>query len=826
MDETEGKVGIVGIGASAGGIEALQALFAALPPDLGLAYVVVVHISPHYESELAEILGRKTDMPVIEVNDDQSFNLEADHVYVISPARKLEINDTFIGASPFDEPRGQRSAIDVFFRSLAASHGDGFAIILSGGGSDGVLGANAVKQAGGVVLVQDPAEAAHAGMPGAVIAAGIADVVAPVEELAHRLVELARTKRRIQPLLRPAPERPLDDGDEAPLRRIFELVRARTGHDFSRYKRTTIMRRLARRMQLNHRLSLPDYLSYLQGDPEEVRALFDDLLITVTSFFRDPEAWEALRLQVIAPLVAQADATEPIRVWVPACATGEEAYSLAMLFREEIGRRGVHVDLIIFASDVDENALAQGREGVYPAAIAADVPEARLKRYFRGEGDQYRVTSEIRDCIVFATHNALRDPPFSQIHLVSCRNLLIYLNRELQHHLQGVFRYACRDDGYLFLGISESVDPERFDAVDKQHRIFRARAGTQRRLPQVPPAPHVPEQLGRERAAERSHRPVADFHLAALEGMAPPSVLVDGKWNTAHLSPSAGRYLNPRGGRPSYSVMDLVRPELADELRAALTHVFDESTHYLSPFVPVQFNGTPRLVALLAQPAAADEAGNGTALVMFLEGGEAPAVDQPKPTGAGDQEVTHLRDELRRVEQRLQRMRQDHLTAFEDLRAANEELQSLNEEYRSTTEELETSKEELQSVNEELQTVNHELKVKLEEVSQANNDLENFMAATDIAMLFLDRELCIKRYTPRLADLFNIKDHDYGRPIGDLTHHLDYDQLEDDARRVLTDLAPQEREVHDHEGRAMLARMRPYRTAEDRIDGVVITFVD
>jgi len=499
MDDTHPRLSIVGIGASAGGIEALQAFFDALAPDLGLAYVMVVHLSPHHESELAQILQRRTKMPVREVKDDQKLDLAPNSVYVISPDRKLEITDTAIGASPFAEPRGERAAIDVFFRSLAGTHGDGFAVILSGGGSDGALGPRAVKEAGGVVLVQDPREAAHEGMPRAVILGEVADLVLPVRELAYRLGESARDKPRILAAMRPAlAEQGLEDSEEATLQRIFELIRARTGHDFARYKRTTVLRRLARRMQLNHRVNVADYLRYLQDNPEEVRALFDDLLITVTTFFRDPEAWEALRVQVIVPLVERADPSTGLRAWVPGCATGEEAYSLAMLFREEIGRRGVHTDLTIFASDVDEGALAIGREGRSPAAISADVSQARLERFFRAEDDHYRVTSELRDSVVFAAHSALRDPPFSHLHLISCRNLLIYLDRQLQQQLQGVFRYACRDDGYLFLGVSESADTELFEPLDKHHRIFRARPAPHLRLGQVPVAPALPEAVERE----------------------------------------------------------------------------------------------------------------------------------------------------------------------------------------------------------------------------------------------------------------------------------------------------------------------------------------
>jgi two-component system, chemotaxis family, CheB/CheR fusion protein len=765
---------------------------------------------------------------VVEVGDRQELKIEADCVFVIAPDRKLVATATTITAVPFDDVRERRASIDVFFRSLAETHHDCFAVVLSGGGSDGSLGARAVKEAGGVVLVQDPREAAHEAMPRAVIAAEVADIVAPVGALAERLVELVRHGREIAPLIREG-RTATPDTDETALRRIFDLVRARTGHDFSRYKRSTILRRLARRIQLTHRSGLDHYLALLRENPEEIHALFDDLLITVTAFFRDPASWEALRTHVVVPLVEGLQPDESIRVWVPGCATGEEAYSLAILFREEVARRDIACELVVFGSDVDQGALATARDGVYPAAIAADVSEARLARWFRAEGDHYRVSNEIRDSVVFALHSVLRDPPFSKLNLISCRNLLIYLDRELQQQLQNVFRYGLRDDGYLFIGVSETADPDFFEPVDKQYRIFRTRGravGAPMRLPQLPDVPLPPPSVERVRERHaRARRSTAETHLEVLEQLAPPSVPIDEHWNIQHLSETAGRFLQPRGGPPTHTLMDLVRPELADELRATLHRAFELRESCLSSFVPVRFNGTPKLVAVLVQPRPRHEGRTQDALVTFLEGGDAEKLPDDRGDASDTNVTVGLRDKLRIADQRLETMRQEHSLAYEDLRAVNEELQSLNEEYRSTTEELETSKEELQSVNEELQTVNNELKLKLEEAARANNDLENFMAATDFPMLFLDRNLCIKRYTAALRHVFNIKKQDEGRPIADLTHNVLYDDLEKDAARVLVDLAPVERRVRSREGGELTVRIRPYRTLDDKIDGVVVTFV-
>jgi two-component system CheB/CheR fusion protein len=515
----------------------------------------------------------------------------------------------------------------------------------------------------------------------------------------------------------------------------------------------------------------------------------------------------------------------------PSATTGEEAYTLAMLFCEEMTRRDTRRDLIIFASDVDEGALATAREGLYPASIAADLTETRLARFFRPEGDHYRVTGEIRGCIVFASHSVLRDPPFSKLHLVTCRNLLIYLDREVQQQVQGIFRYALNDDGFLFIGVSETADSELFAPVDKQHRLFRPRRAATSPPARLPQVTVIPQALERSRGrAPRLRGATTDIHLGALEQHAPPSVLVDEQWNVEHLSDSAGRFLQQRGGPPAVAVTELVRPELLDETRNALHGAFENRRSSLSRFVPVHFDGGgARRVGVLAQLRPGEDGAPDRAILFFLEAGEGD-YEPPRLEGRDGETrssvVTGLRDSLRVAEQRFEGMRQEHSMAYEDLRAANEELQSLNEEYRSTTEELETSKEELQSVNEELQTVNQELKSKLEEVSRANNDLENFVAATDVPMLFLDKHLCIKRYTPPLLDIFKLKAHDQGRPIGDLTHTLVYDDLEKDARRVLNDLTPIERPVRTRDGEDVVVRIRPYRTAEDKIDGVVVTFIE
>jgi two-component system CheB/CheR fusion protein len=817
--ETTSHCPTVAIGSSAGGVAALQALFEGTRNDLGLAYVVVAHLEPTRPSELAAILRRRTQMPIYEVED--SLPLQPDRVYVIPPDRRLVIADNRIAAQPFDEPRGRRAPIDLFFRSLAEQHGDGFAIVLSGAGSDGSVGIKAIKEGGGVVLVQDPADAEYSSMPRSAIATGMADIVAPASELGARLAVLAQSRHRLQPI-------ETLDGDAA-LRRVMAILRARTGHDFSLYKRPTILRRLARRMQLNRVDNLDAYTTFLRENVEEVQALFGFLLISVTTFFRDPDSFEALSKKVITHFFDQDRSDDPVRVWVTGCATGEEAYSLAILLLEEASRRDVRPDIQIFATDMDEGALATAREGRYPTAIEADVSEDRLRRFFTREGDHYRVRKEVRDLVVFATHSMLKDPPFSRLDLVSCRNLLIYLERDVQVQLAGTLRYALKPGGFLFLGSAESADgvPSLFRAVDREHRIYQAMSDGERHLPMLPrgqlmprlDTPPMPKTQG-----VMLPQTAATTHREALEKDAPPSILVDEEYRILHLSESAGRYLAPSGGPLSTALTHLARPELRLDIRSGLHRALERGETTLSLAIPVRFNGAPHRVFVQIRPAPPTEDGRPRALVLFFEGGP---VDVTAVAGqADDGVIAQLQEELQITRERLVHSREEYEAANEELRAANEELQSINEEYRSTAEELETSKEELQSMNEELQTLNSELKMKLEGVSRAHSDLQNLMAATEVGTLFLDTALRIKLFTPHISDLFRVTLSDEGRSITDFTHRLRYADLEADARVVLKNLAPIEREVESDEGRWYLTRLRPYRTLDDRIDGVVLTFVD
>jgi two-component system CheB/CheR fusion protein len=820
-----GAVPVVSIGASAGGITALQVFFEALPPRVGAAFVVIVHLDPERSSELSRIIGARTSMRVIEV--EQDTRVEPDTVYVIPPNRRLLVSNGNISSAAFDEPRGHRAPIDQFFRSMADQYGDGFAVILTGSGSDGTVGVKAVKESGGLILVQDPSEAEYPSMPRSAIASGVADFVLPVREIAARMPELVRTKQQIM-------GDNIADKDEDVFRRILAHLRQKTGHDFAHYKRATVGRRLARRMQVTHAATIQDYMAYLQSHAEEVQALLGDLLISVTSFFRDSAAFEELAKEAVRPLFAMPDPNDSLRVWVPGCATGEEVYSIAILMLEEAVRPEFQIsrpEFQIFASDLDAGALATAREGRYPLAIQADVSEERLRKFFTCEGDHYRIKREIRDLIVFAQHSLLRDPPFSHVDLISCRNLLIYLDRPLQHQVCGTFHYALRPRGYLFLGSSESIDDHSlFRVVSREARIFQA-VETRRVLPALPnliPGPRIAEGPSAGTAPRDTRGNYAGDHRHVLELLAPPSMLVDGSHRILNLSENAGRYLLPSGGPISSFAADVVRPELRLDVQAALHRAFEQNEPTLTLPLPVQFNGTPNQVSLHVRPFSSDGAAR-SAIVLFLEGGPADLPAETDADAAGADAsflITRLRNELTTTQSHLRTSRGQYEAVTEELRASNEELQSINEEYRSTSEELETSKEELQSINEELQTLNNELKLKLDVVSRAHNDLQNLISATDVSTLFLTASLRINRFTPRFTQIFNVSGGDEGRPISDFTHKLEYSDLARDANRVIADLAPVERILKSTDGHWYLMRMRPYRTLEDKIEGVVVTFVD
>lgn len=832
---------VVGLGASAGGLQALTRFFEHMPADNGMAFVVVLHLSPKHVSNVDSLLQRVTRMPVRQVTD--SVPIEANHVYVVPPNRQLTMNDGYLGLRELERPRGRQVLIDLFFRSLAVVHRErAVGIVLSGAGADGAVGITRLKEQGGVTLAQNPGDAEYEDMPRAAIATQQIDWVLPAAEMPQRLLDMWANARRIElpagddELLARAPSDPQAQREaEDALRDIMVLLRARTGHDFRHYKRATVLRRLERRLQVNGLPSLPAYREHLRSQPEEAQALLKDLLIGVTNFFRDPEAFDALQRAVIEELIPALGRADPgdVRVWVPGCATGEEAYSLAMLLAERAEAVSSPPELHVFASDIDAQAVAMARAGAYPESIVADVPANRLRHFFTKESNHYRIRKEVRERMLFAAHNILRDPPFSRLDLISCRNLLIYLDREVHSQVLEMFHFALRPGGYLFLGSSESADavPQLFSVVDKKHRVYRANAVAR-------PSRHMPAlTLGaateptrvttQELPGQKRRDSYAEVHQRLVEQHAPPSVLADADGNIVHLSERAGRFLRQPGGAPSHQLLAVVQPELRPELRTALFQALRSRHSVEARPVQVERDGRRFYVSMTVRPVL-DHVSNAELLLLLFDEVEDTTGGTARQGSADDRDpvIQHLEDELRRTKEQLQSTVEHADTSTEELKASNEELQAINEELRSTTEELETSKEELQSINEELITVNHELKMKVEETSKINDDLQNLIASTDIATVFIDRGMSIKRYTPRATEIFSIIPSDIGRSLFDITHRLDYERLAEDAGEAFAALRLIEREVPSSDGRWYLARILPYRTTEDRIDGAVLTFVD
>ncbi len=822
---------VVGIGASAGGIGPLREFFTRVRPDGEMTYVVILHLSAQHESSLPELLQTRTSLPVTQVT--HPTKIEPNHIYVIPPSKYLVMVDGMIRLTEPERAHGAHTSIDLFFRTLAEAYGpNSAAILLSGSGADGTIGLGRIKENGGFVIVQDPGEAEQPDMPRSAIEAGLVDLVLPVVEMPARLRALRDGARHlkfaVEKEVTPA------ERDETALHNLLTLLRIRTGNDFTHYRRPTLLRRISRRMQVREAHDLREYLEILHGHPDEVSLLLRDLLITVTNFFRDYEAFAALEAEVIPKLFADKKPDDRIRVWVPGCASGEEAYSIAMLLSEYAAKLSEPPSVQIFATDIDQHATALARECCYPATISVDVSPARLREFFVREGDHYQIKKQLREMVLFSPQNVLRDPPFSRLDLISCRNLLIYLNREMQERVLGIFHFALRADGYLFLGGSESADgvPSLFTPIDKKQRIYQRRTtvGSNQTSLNLLTGPWQSALSAREAANHESNIPAGRLHQEVLEQLAPPSVLIDSQYDIVHSSASAGRYMRVAGGEPSRNLLKLVLPEIQLELRSALLEAksHGEGLAGVTRHLRVKIEGRERSLRLSArQVAAVPDAARDFFLVFFDETTESAPADAPKPgDNSGVEVVRQLEQELQHTRDQLRITVEQYETSTEELRASNEELQAINEELRSATEELETGKEELQSVNEELSTVNQEYREKIDEVSHANSDLQNLMSSIEIGTIFLDGGLRIKRYTPKAQQIFNVTTADVGRPLTHFTHTLNYPELNDDARKVLDTLHAAEREVVSTNGQWFLARLTPYRTIEDRIDGVVLTFVD
>ena len=814
---------VVGIGASAGGVQALKEFFQHVPQQTGIAYVVILHLSPDFDSKLTEVLQVVAKIPVSQVTS--KVRIEPDRVYVVPPNQHLTMLEGEIAVSPNTAIEDRRAPVDIFFRTLADVYGPrGVAVILSGTGANGSMGMKRVKEFGGAALVQNPREAEFNEMVRNAIATGLVDEVLPVSQIPGRIMTY---KERMSKAFVPVEIEQRLKHQKQDLREVLTQLRIQTGHDFTNYKRPTLHRRIERRINVRNVPDLGAYAALLRENPAETTALLKDLLISVTNFFRDKDAFEVIGREVLPVLLKTKTSGDQLRIWVAGCATGEEAYSLAMLCAEKTANIIDAPRIQIFATDIDEAAIAHARDALYSINDAADISPERLRRFFDKEGDMYRIRREVREMVLFANHNLVKDPAFSNIDLVSCRNLLIYLNRSAQERVMETFHFSLNAGGILFLGLAETADAgnDLYDVFNREHHIFRKRPVAARRL--YP----VPETVPAFRFEQSVKIPVrnetilsGDVHQRLLEQYAPPSIVVDQNYEIVHVSDSAGRYLQIRGGEPSQNLLKLVREELRLELRSALYQAAQLNA-------PVQVtgklslgNGTETIKMHVRPALEKKEQTRGYILVVFEAVSDA---QMSEVVVLSHKPIAHqLDEELQHLKAQLRTSNQQHEYNTEELKASNEELQAMNEELRSSAEELETSKEELQSINEELRTVNQELKVNVEETTLVNNNLQNLINSVEIGTIFLDRSLRVAFFTPRSCDLFNLIPSDYGRPLSDITSRFEYGNLIKDIETVLDNLVPVEREVRTAEGRVYMMRALPYRTAEDRINGVVLTFID
>jgi two-component system CheB/CheR fusion protein len=824
------------MGASAGGLEAFQKFFASMPPDTGMSFVIAQHLDPRHVTLMPELLGKTTRMSVEQVRDETP--VQPNHVYVIPPNSTLTIEAGILRVKiPPDESR-PRMPIDSLFHSLAEDQGArAVCVLLSGSGTDGTLGLRSVKEHGGMAMAQSPASAKHDSILRSAIGTGLVDHVLPPEEMPAKLVEYAAHLRELD---KRKDKGKLFDDAGGELGRICALLRRRTGHDFSRYKTTTLVRRIQRRMQVLQISSVAQYVDRLRQDAKEADQLFRDLLISVTHFFRDPEAFEVLAREAIPKLFEQvASEGGGLRVWIPGCATGEEAYSVAILFREEMARRDHWPKVQIFAGDIDDEALEFARSALYPEGIAEHVTPARLDKFFVRKDHSYHVAKEVRELCIFSMHNLIKDPPFSRMDLILCRNLLIYLETDLQRHVTSLFHYALRTGGFLFLGPSENVvgPAELFRAVDKKHRIFQRTdaLALPAQLPLPQRLPPVARQAGPSNWPARAPGPDQRDLLLKLERLlldqyAPAWVIVNAQGETFYFSARTGKYLEPAAGLPSANIVDMARKGLRLDLRTALHKAARSAELVTHEDIAVETNGDIQPINLVVRPLPELGSDPGYYLVVFQELGPAKSRDQAREDGntpaEGDLLHQQLESELRSTREHLQATIEEVETSNEELKSSNEELLSTNEELQSANEELQTSKEELQSVNEELETINAELNNKVQELDRVNSDVQNLLQSTQIPTIFLDNSLRIKRFTEAATSVLRLIETDIGRPITDMAPLFDGDLLLD-LKEVLRTLAAREKQVSLADGSATyLMRVLPYRRVDNVIDGLVLTFLD
>ncbi len=823
---------IVGIGASAGGLASLEDFFRNTPCDTGLAFLVVQHLDPTQKALLPELLQRYTEMPVYEA--EQNMAIRADSIYVIPPNRELRVLNNTLKLDQPSEPRGLRLPINVLFSSLASAQNEqAIAVVLSGMGSDGTLGLQAIKATGGLTVVQTPESAQFDAMPKSAIAAGCSDIVAPAAELPARILAYVR---RV-----PESEHRSDHPSETHtsltrLDPVLRLLREQTRHDFSLYKPTTLNRRIERRMAIHGISELADYAHFLAENTQEVQLLFRELLIGVTEFFRDPETWDYLIEKSLPELIASLPSEYTLRAWVVGCSTGEEAYSLAIAFTEALEKAepGRELGLQIFASDISPEAIAVARRGQYPHTIANAVSETRLARFFSKHDNYYQIAPSIRDKVLFARHDVILDPPFTKLDLIACRNLLIYFDLSLQRRILPLFHYSLRPNGLLLLGSSETIGRlnHLFAPLKPKMRLYRCKPFASVRhsdflLKSFPPISTLPKEHSVSpiqvppKEAMNSLQSAADHVL--LQVYAPAAVVLNGNADIVYISGRTGKYLEPAAGKANWNIHAMAREGLREPLYTALKQASVQAEPIDLTGVLVQTEAGTQAVDVTIQPLREPDTLKGMTMVVFRD---APAPVASRRRKAASAVESDYAAEIQRYQKEVEGLRQQAKLTREELQASNEELQSTNEELQSANEELTTSKEEMQSMNEELQTINTELQTKLDDLALAQSDMQNVLNSIEIAVLFLDQDLNVRRYTERAATIISLRESDIGRPLSDLTSSLRYPDLQDDARKTLDTLAVSEKQITTNDDRWFSVRIIPYRRLDNMIDGVVITLVD
>ncbi len=824
---------VVGIGASAGGLEAIQGLLSKTPADLNVAFVVIQHRAHDRDSMMASLLAKHTQMSIEELKD--GTEIQPNRIYLAPPDKDVSVmNGTLYCTAPAKH-KGPPLPIDHFFRSLAQDQTDrAVGIVLSGTGSDGTLGIKEIKASGGMAMVQEPEQATYDQMPRNAIDTGLIDFIRPVEQMGKELQSYLH-----HPYIQRPETQDAEQKLEGQLQRVFLIIRQETGHDFSHYKRNTIKRRIARRLAVHQIENLDGYITYLRHNADEVQILSKELLITVTAFFRDEEAFESLRTHVIGPLIEDAPSNDPLRVWVPGCATGEEAYSVAMLLYEQMHQSNRLHEVQVFGTDLDEDAIERARYARYPKSIAGDLSKERLNQFFSEEDSHYRIKTHIREMLVFAAHNLVKEPPFSKLDLVCCRNVLIYMDSTLQQKVLPLFHYALNPGGYLFLGESESIGSfaDLFEPMDTRHKVFRRKGGRadyeagtvefQDRASRPPKAPATSE------GGDPGHRDISGrIEKLILREYSAPCVLIDQDHNILYFNGDTSAYLAQPGGQPTLNLLHMARPEIQSKLAGAIKRAAREHRKVVEEKLPIGMDESHSGTDIVVRPLREFEGESRLSLVVFRphereEGKiDADRATSEIPTEEQNARIEALEQELQSTREYLQTTVEELETSNEELKSANEELQSTNEELQSTNEELDTSREELQSTNEELRSVNAEYQAKIDELSKANDDMNNLLGCTEVATLFLDDQMKIRRFTPQARKLFRLIDSDVDRSLGDITAAIQYDDFVQDAHQVIETLERVEREIRVGNDTWYIMRILPYRTCENVIDGVVATFVD